>query len=208
MTTRVRVRHHVNPLGSEFQRRKVGRIIVGDESIEMELGCADARFLFERAPHHPETRFVGVEIREPLVGWVNRTAQELGVPNVEAHFGHAYHHLDSLFADERLDRIFVNFPDPWFKRRHEKRRLMSTELLKILHRKLKPGGFLFFQSDVYELALDALFVLEQAPEWFSNLQGPWSFTRENPYDAKSLREVKCERRGDRIWRLHYLRSSP
>ncbi len=173
--------------------------------VEVELGCADARFLFERAPQHPATLFVGLEIREPLVEQVNLDAAERGVANVRAFFAHVNVDLDALFPDERLARAFLNFPDPWFKRRHHKRRVVTPELVETLHRKLRPGGALFFQSDVFGLALDALGVLEAAPSRFANLAGPWSFARENPYGARSLREVRCEELGARIWRMHYRR---
>jgi tRNA (guanine-N7-)-methyltransferase len=82
---------------------------------------------------------------------------------------------------------------------------MNPELVEVLHRKLAAGGELFFQSDVFELALDALAVLEQAPGLFANVAGAWSFLRESPYPAKSLREVRCEEKGMRIWRLLYRR---
>jgi tRNA (guanine-N7-)-methyltransferase len=81
---------------------------------------------------------------------------------------------------------------------------MDAELARAIWRKLKPGGELFFQSDVWDLALDAMAVLEEEPG-FRNEAGPWSFLRENPYGAKSLREVRCEERHMPIWRMRYLR---
>ena len=200
-----RVRHHVNPLRNTFLERDVAALELPAGPVEVELGCADARFLFERAPHVPETLLVGLEIREPLVDQVNRMAAELGLGNLRAHFANINVDLGRLFADERLTRVFVNFPDPWFKRKHKKRRLMTPELVETLHRKIAPGGELFFQSDVWDLALDALAVIEDAPALFRNLLGPWSFTRENPFGVQSLREVRCEARGERIWRMRYVR---
>jgi tRNA (guanine-N7-)-methyltransferase len=200
-----RVRHHVNPFRADFHVRDVEPLplpAVGE--VEVELGCADARFLFERAPHVPDTLLLGLEIRQPLVDEVNEKAAELGVRNLRACFAHINVDLDVLFPDERLARAYVNFPDPWFKRRHRKRRLMDAELARAIWRKLKPGGELFFQSDVWDLALDAMAVLEEEPG-FRNEAGPWSFLRENPYGAKSLREVRCEERHMPIWRMRYLR---
>ena len=69
---------------------------------------------------------------------------------------------------------------------------MNDELVEVLHRKLRAGGELFFQSDVFDLALDAMAVLEDASDRFANVGGPWSFARDNQYGAKSLREVRCE----------------
>lgn len=201
-----RVRHHVNPLRSPFLGRTVPALALPPgRPVEVELGCADARFLFERAPHHPRTHFLGLEIRKPLVDLVNRRAAEAKLDNLQAVFCNINVDLPSLLPDASLARVFVNFPDPWFKRRHQKRRLMNDELVEVLHRKLRKNGELFVQSDVFDLALDAMAVLEAAPARFANLHGAWSFARANPYGAKSLREVRCEERGLRIWRMCYRR---
>ncbi len=174
--------------------------------VEIELGCADARFLFERAPQHPGTFFVGMEIRQPLVDEVNEKARELGLDNLLAYYANINVELDELVPDGRLARVFVNFPDPWFKRKHHKRRLMTHELIEVIHRKLAPDGELFFQSDVWDLAIDAMAVIEsiEGAKLFRNvLEEPWSFERENPYGARSLREVRCEERAMPIWRMRY-----
>jgi tRNA (guanine-N7-)-methyltransferase len=197
-----RVRHHVNPLGLPFSQLGAARLPVPDGvPVEVELGCADARFLFDRAPRHPRTHFIGLEIREPLVDEVNALAAAQKLSNLSACFCNINVDLDALFTDGRLARVFVNFPDPWFKRRHHKRRVMNEELADVLFRKLAPGGELFFQSDVFDLALDAMAVLEASR--FTNRYGAWTFVRDNRYDAKSLREVRCEERGMRIWRMLY-----
>jgi tRNA (guanine-N7-)-methyltransferase len=202
---RVRVRHHVNPLRSPFLERQLPAVELPAGEAESELGCADARFLFERAPQHPEVTFVGLEIRRPMVKEVNRFAAEQQLGNLRAVFCNINVDLPALFADRSFRRMFINFPDPWFKRRHQKRRLVNEELVPVLHDKLRAGGELFFQSDVFDLALDAMVVLESAPELFANVLGPWSFVRDNPYGARSLREVRCEDRGMRIWRMCYRR---
>jgi tRNA (guanine-N7-)-methyltransferase len=197
-----RVRHHVNPANIAFRLRDVRPVpLPEDMPVEVELGCADARFLFELAPHHPDRYYVGLEIREPLVEQVNAQARQLGFANLHAHFAHVNVDLPALFPDGRLARVYVNFPDPWFKRRHHGRRVMTPELAELLFRKIEPGGELFFQSDIWDLALEAMTVLEASP--FRNRLAPWSFLRDNPYEAQSLRELRCEERGLRIWRMRY-----
>ena len=202
---RRRVRHHINPLGARFLDNNAARIERRGRALEVELGCADARFLFERAPKHPDVDFVGVEIREALVEQVNERAAELGISNLRAVFANISTELDVLFADGALDRVFVNFPDPCFKLRQRKRRIMTSELVAVLTRKLAPGGELLFQSDIWSLGIDALCALETAPG-LRNLVGPWRFLRRNPYDSKSLREVRVEELGIRVWRLWYARA--
>ena len=204
---RIRIRHHVNPLRSPYWARPtMGSIeLPAGREIEAELGCADARFLFERAPQHPETYFLGLEIRAPLVDEVNANAAAAGLSNLRAVFCNINIDMQTLVPDASLARVYVNFPDPWFKRRHQKRRLMNDELVTVIHQKLRAGGELFFQSDVFDLALDAMAVLEDATDRFANVLGAWSFVRDNEYGARSLREVRCEDRGMRIWRMCYRR---
>ena len=200
----MRIRQHVNPNQLHFARFRGERPVIDERPIELEIGCADAQFLFERAALDPARSYVGLEIREDLVAWVNDKAKKLGAP-VHAVFCHAQLHTTTIFPRGAASRVYVNFPDPWFKRRHQKRRLVNDELVDVLHSKLRPGGELFFQSDVFDLALDAMAVLEEASERFANTGGPWSFARDNAYGARSLREVRCEERGVRIWRMCYRR---
>jgi tRNA (guanine-N7-)-methyltransferase len=200
-----RVRHHVNPLKASYASAASTRVpLPADGEVEVELGCADARFLFERAAADRALTCIGVEIREDFIGEVNMQARTADLPNLRAVFGNVNTDLDTLFPDERLARVFLNFPDPWFKRRHHKRRVLTPELAGLLHCKMAPGGVLFFQSDVFDLALDAMAVLEQSDR-FDNQHGAWSFAPSNPWGARSLREVRCLERDLRIWRLSYLR---
>ena len=196
---RPRIRHHVNPLQSKFQG--VARAVpLGDDEVEVEIGCADAHFLFERAAAHPRVACIGLEIREDLVRDVNARAADAGLANLRAVFANANTDLDVLFPDGRLARAYVNFPDPWFKRRHHKRRVMTPDLAVLLARKLAPDGRLYFQSDIFDLALDAMAVLEDSGA-FDNARGPWSFHPAPCFAARSLRQIKCEERGWPVWRL-------
>lgn len=201
-----RVRNHVNPLRSVYQRGDAPPVPLSESAeVEVELGCADAQFLFQRAAAHPEVQCVGVEIREDLVDDVNLRAAAAGLGNLRAVFANINRDLDHLFPDGRLARLYINFPDPWFKTRHKKRRLVNAELAEVLQRKLVPGGALLFQSDVWDLALDAMSVLE-AEERLENRQGPWSFLRaEHGYAARTLREDRCVEKGWPIWRIAYRR---
>jgi len=199
-----RRRQHVNPLGLGFESFRGRRPeLPAGRPVEIEIGCAEAQFLFERAAREPDRTFVGLEIRHELVDEVNRRAGRDGLP-VRAVFGHANHHLADLFPPSRVARVFVNFPDPWFKRRHRKRRLMDEELARDIHRVLEPDGELLFQSDVWDIALDAMGVLDALDHLFVNAAGAWSFWRSpNPYGARSWREQHCEEASLPIWRLLY-----
>jgi tRNA (guanine-N7-)-methyltransferase len=199
-----RHRQHVNPLKASYLERGAAPALElpAGREIEVELGCADAQFLFERAALLPEVIPIGVEIREDLVAEVNARARKLGSP-VRVLYSHANLDWPHLFPAGALARVFVNFPDPWFKRRHRKRRVVDAPLACALARSLRPGGELFFQSDVWSVALDALAVLEAEP-LFENQAGPWSFWKAgNPYGVRSRREEGCAEEGAPVWRMLY-----
>jgi tRNA (guanine-N7-)-methyltransferase len=111
-----------------------------------------------------------------------------------------------LFAPGSVRRFFLNFPDPWFKTRQHKRRVIGPELMDEIHLALAPDGELFVQTDIFDLGLEAMSAVEGAtPTRFANTHAPWSFLPANPYPAKSRRERQCEGEGVRIWRLLYRR---
>lgn len=192
----------MNPLKQGFLRVAGERLKLPAGPVEVELGCADARFLFERAALQQETTYVGVEIRREMVDRVRRRAQAEGLSRLYAVFANMNTDLLALFGPEQIDRVFLNFPDPWFKRAQHKRRVVQPELAQGLVQVVRPGGEVFFQSDIFELALDAMSVLEQTPGLL-NIHGEWSFARTNPYGAQSLREVRVLEKGLPVWRICY-----
>jgi tRNA (guanine-N7-)-methyltransferase len=202
-----RYRQHVNPLKASFLERRAQPLpLPSGKDVEVELGCADAQFLFARSAARPDIVPLGLEIRQDLVAEVNARAHREGSP-VRVVFAHANVDFSALFSPSSLARVYLNFPDPWFKRRHRKRRVLDRALAAELARGLRPGGELFVQSDVWDVALDALAVLEEEPR-LANAAGRWSFWKEgNPYGARSRREQGCEEDGLPIWRLLYV-SSP
>jgi tRNA (guanine-N7-)-methyltransferase len=200
----LRLRQHTNPLTAANLRRRAGRLALrAGTEVEVEVGCGDARFLIERARVVPSAELVGLEIREEVAALARQGAAEAGV-SLHVVVTNANVDLTTVFAPGQLARAFVNFPDPWFKKRHHKRRLVTAELAGDLTSRLRPGGELFFQSDIWDTALDAMAVLE-VTAGLCNVNGPWTFCRQNPYGARSDRETVCEADGKPIWRILYQR---
>ena len=199
----VRIRPHVNPDKVEWSFPTIDRLeLPAEREVEVEIGCAEAWFLFERAARDPSRLYVGLEIRRELVEPVNQRARREGLP-VRSIFAHANIHFAQLFPPNSLARVFLNFPDPWYKTRQHKRRVTTPELVEDIATALRPGGELFFQTDVWDLAIDALAAIETC-ERLANVNGAWSFHRGgNPYGARSRREVGCEEAGEPIWRMLY-----
>jgi tRNA (guanine-N7-)-methyltransferase len=146
---------------------------------------------------------VGVEIRRELVTFTNRELARAGLANVRLVFANMSVDMQRLFAPGAVRRFFLNFPDPWFKTRQHKRRVIGPELMEEIHRALAPGGELFVQTDIFDLGLEAMSALEAMSPRFANAHAPWSFLPRNPYPAKSRRERQCEGEGVRVWRLLY-----
>jgi tRNA (guanine-N7-)-methyltransferase len=200
----MRMRQHVNPNQAHFARFRGDRPVLDDRPVELEIGCADAQFLFERAAQDGSRQYIGLEIREDLARLVNKRARALGAP-VQAVFCQAQLHITELFPPKAVERIYINFPDPWFKRRHHARRMVDDTLAAGIAAVARPGADVFVQSDVWDIALDAMSTFER-DERFVNLGGEWTFWRGgNPYGARSWREQNAEETGLAIWRILYRR---
>lgn len=200
----MRTRQHVNPNQVHYAQFRGERPVLDGRPVELEVGCADAQFLFERAAQDPSRLYVGLEIREDLVKLVNRRARAQRVP-VQAVFCQAQLHITEIFPARLVDRVYINFPDPWFKRRHHGRRMVDASLGEGIARVTRPGAEVFVQSDVWDIALDAMATFER-DERFVNLAGEWTFWRAgNPYGVRSWREQNAEATGLPIWRILYRR---
>ena len=201
----MRIRQHVNPLGLHFERFRGEKPVLDPaRPIEVEIGCAEAQFLFERAARDPDRTYIGLEIREDLVKLVNRKARELGAP-VYAVFCQAQLHMREVFGERSVDRVYINFPDPWFKRKHQARRMVDRALVDAIASITARGAELLVQSDVWDIALDAMSSIE-SDERFVNAAGEWTFWRTgNPYGVRSWREQNAEENDLPIWRILYRR---
>ncbi|MDJ0573076.1 MAG: tRNA (guanosine(46)-N7)-methyltransferase TrmB [Pleurocapsa sp. MO_192.B19] len=156
----IRLRQHVNPLSRKFQQpiqvpnwQEI--YAQSDRSWHLDIGCARGKFLWEMAQLYPETNFLGIEIRRSLVIEANRTKDELGLTNLHYLFGNMNSSASVLlksFPANTLETISIQFPDPWFKKRHHKRRVVQPELVNTLAEHLAEGGKVFLQSDIKEVA--------------------------------------------------------
>lgn len=211
-----RVRQHVNPLALHFLEPRAERIAVPDHlgprcPIEVELGCADGKFSFELAQGHPDRFVVGLDIREKVISANRKQIAELGISNLAFGYVNMGVDLDRVFESASVARFHLLFPDPWFKSRHRKRRVIEPDLLGTIADQLEDGGELHFASDVFEVALEALDELESplaCSLGFRNLASPWSFWRGNPFGASSRREDTTLRRGQRVWRMRFVYDAP
>ena len=153
------MRQHVNPLSINFNQ--VERIpslseMYGDSklNLHLDIGCAAGEFLFDLALVNTSWNYLGIEIREKLVKNAKLKALEREIKNLYFLFGNANNILNdvqSKFIIKNLKSISFNFPDPWFKKRHHKRRIIQPEFINILSNSLQKGTLIFIKTDVKDL---------------------------------------------------------
>jgi len=118
--------------------------------LEVEIGAGKGRFLLHRAEANPDINFVGFDYiwKYLKVGW--ERAQKRDLPNLLFFKAEANEVVEHLIPDASVSIFHVYFPDPWHKRRHHKRRLLTPEFFKLLHRRLEPGGKLEIATDNFD----------------------------------------------------------
>ncbi len=120
--------------------------------LEIDAGCGKGRFLLERAERHPNTNFIGIERQTNRIGKVARKAARRGLSNIRLVKADISFVLANCLADASVQTIYVFFPDPWPKRRHQDRRLIQPAFLDLVARKLIPSGKLHFATDATDYA--------------------------------------------------------
>lgn len=194
---RVRVHQHVNPLSPYYRQTPEpidSAAVFADPKLplHLDIGCARGRFILKMAQAEPGWNFLGVEIREPLVDEANRLADEAGLSNLHYVFCNAMLWLGTLMQEipvGLLQAVTIQFPDPWFKKKHAKRRMVNKELVDTVAEKLAVGGRVFLQTDIEFLA-DEMFELFRANENLSEIA-----IGENPFLVKTEREKAVEEKG-------------
>jgi tRNA (guanine-N7-)-methyltransferase len=166
--------------------------------IEMEIGFGRGMFLLQRAARVPSAALLGIEIKDKLAVRVAERVGKRGLAQVRVLAGDARGIVAKLGPDGALARVFMHFPDPWWKKRHAKRRLLDPALLDQLARLLRPGGELFVQTDVEERAEVFLTEIKHHGAF---LLASGGYAAENPFGAVSNREARAVQDGLPIYRI-------
>ncbi|HWZ89086.1 MAG TPA: tRNA (guanine-N7)-methyltransferase [Polyangiaceae bacterium] len=172
----------------------------GGDPIELEIGPGRGGFLFERLAAEPSARMLGLEIRRKWATLVDERLRARGLGDRARALAEDAKSALPRFPAGCVRAVFVHFPDPWWKKRHHKRLVVTRELLTQVCRVLCHGGELFIQTDVQERAEAYSELLASEPR----LQpvGP-GLVAENPFAARSPREHRAIADGLPIYRLHF-----
>jgi tRNA (guanine-N7-)-methyltransferase len=183
------------------------RTLVRGDWIEVEIGPGRGWFLVERTEAEPAAGLVGIEIRRKWAAIVDARLAKRGYASRARVFAEDVRvALPRLGPDGAVRRVFVHFPDPWWKKRHTKRLVVADGFLGEVSRLLAPGGELFVQTDVEERAegYERLVGLYDGFSVAGDAPGSPRLV-DNPYVARSPRERRAIADGLPVHRLRWRR---
>jgi tRNA (guanine-N7-)-methyltransferase len=177
----------------------------GPQRLELEIGSGRGSFALQHALAHPELDLVAVEQRRSDAEWLRLRASKHRVQNLIVLQGDARLLLPRCFAPAELCAVHIQFPDPWWKQRHRRRRLVDVELARELRSLLRAGGEVDFRTDVPAYAQAALETWEEAG--YRNLDGNGAFWAGTP-ETLSTRERRYAATGQPVFRLRLVNPGP
>ena len=152
---------HGVELGEE--RLNLEQLFGRDAPVVLEIGFGNGLSLAEMAEVNADLNFFGIEVHKPGVGSCLVQAKKRGLNNIRVSGDDAVLVLKQQVADGSLERVQIFFPDPWYKKRHHKRRLIQPDFVGTLVAKLKPGGRIHVATDWQNYAEHILAVLTVNP---------------------------------------------
>ncbi|KAJ6884204.1 hypothetical protein NC652_031251 [Populus alba x Populus x berolinensis] len=215
----VRIRQHVNPLSSSFSvPAKVPdwKEVFRDPTLPLmvDIGSGSGRFLIWLAKRNPDSgNYLGLEIRQKLVKRAEFWVKELALTNIHFLFANATISFRQLVLSYPGPLMLVSIlcPDPHFKKRHHKRRVVQKTLVDNIISHLVPGGKVFLQSDVLDVALHMRSQFDAASDELQPIgeldpripcdSDGWLL--DNPLGIRSEREIHAEFEGAKIYRRLY-----
>lgn len=211
-SVRVRVRQHVNPLSQKYQTPaspiEWGKVYEKpNQPLHLDIGCARGRFVLSMAQMKANWNFLGLEIREPLVDDANKWRDELSLTNLHYLFCNVNNSARSLLSSlppGTLQLVTIQFPDPWFKNRHAKRRVVQPQLVAELANYLPVGGIIFLQSDIKFVAVEMCDRFGENPAFKRQHTEEW--LTENPLAIATEREEYVLSRGEPVYRALFTRN--
>lgn len=167
--------------------------------IHIEIGTGKGQFVVGMAKANPDINYVGIEMQVSVLSIALERALEEELPNLQLLHVNG-EELTQYFAENEVDQIYLNFSDPWPKKRHEKRRLTSKSFLAVDEKIIKPNGEIHFKTDnrgLFEYSLSSFskygMILEQV----------WLDLHDSPYEGNIMTEYeeKFSAKGQPIYRV-------
>ncbi len=207
-----RVRQHVNPLSNKYSTPAAapdwGDVFKNPQlPLHLDIGCAKGDFVRAMAHQLPDWNFLGLEIRAPLVERSLMKRDRDHQHNLHFIFCNANNSLRSVLANYPggLQRVSIQFPDPWFKKRHQKRRVVQPELVCVLaDLMVRSDSMVWLQSDIESVCVEMCDRFDEHPA-FSRDGIKW--LGDSPFPAKTDRERVTQEKGLPVYRARYFLSA-
>lgn len=168
----------------------------------LEIGFGMGGATAEIAAANPAQDYLGVEVHSPGVGNLCKLIAEKELSNLRIIRHDAVEVLDHMLADGSLDGVHIFFPDPWHKKRHNKRRLIQAPLVEKLVAKLKPSGYLHAATDWEDYALQIMEVFSGQPQLVNTADGYAPRPDYRPLTKFEARGIKL---GHGVWDVIFRR---
>jgi len=186
----------------------LGELIFGRSApLEVEVGSGKGLFLRCAAAGTPHVDFVGLEIAQKYARFTAAGLAKVGVRNAIVIHGDAQLFFAEWLLPESVQAVHIYFPDPWWKKRHKKRRVINEPFLRNVQRVLRPAGRLHFWTDVEEYFQTAVDLIKHT----TSLLGPFSVPErpaENDMDFRTHFERRVRLQGGTIYRAEFTKTSP
>lgn len=216
-----RSRQHVNPLSNKFQQQTIltedwPRDVFPDMSkpLFLDIGCSRGGFLVDIAKQRPnDYNYLGLEIRPIVVYHAQRRVEKHSLKGVLDFVGcNANVDLERLMtlaeAQDKLKMVAIQFPDPHFKARHAKRRVVTPELVLALAKFMPEGATVFLQSDIQSVLDDMRLQFREQPLYFQDKkEGLEEYVEENIFGIPTEREISVLDKGLPVYRAVLTRTN-
>ncbi|HHA8371945.1 TPA: tRNA (guanosine(46)-N7)-methyltransferase TrmB [Streptococcus pneumoniae] len=186
----------LNPLEAKAKWRD---LFGNDNPIHVEVGSGKGAFVSGMAKQNPDINYIGIDIQKSVLSYALDKVLEVGVPNIKLLWVDGSD-LTDYFEDGEIDRLYLNFSDPWPKKRHEKRRLTYKTFLDTFKRILPENGEIHFKTDNRGLFEYSLVSFSQ---YGMKLNGVWLDLHASDFEGNVITEYeqKFSNKGQVIYRV-------
>ena len=184
----------------EQKKGKWAEVFGNDHPIHIEVGMGKGQFIIEMAKRNPEINYIGIEKYSSVLVRAVEKLEDFEQNNLRLIRMDA-ENIEEVFDKDEVDRIYLNFSDPWPKDRHAKRRLTSTRFLERYNNILTPEGRVMFKTDNKDLFDFSLEQVEEAGWILENHTYDLHHSEYNEGNVMTEYEEKFSAKGNTICRL-------
>lgn len=130
--------------------RSLEEILQDSKPLDIEIGFGRGQFIVEKAKQYKDINFIGFEVKKGLVDYTVSLIEKNALSNIYVEKSFANISIPNKITNESVRYIYVNFPDPWWKRKHKKRRILQTDYIKRFYNALQTNGVIYVRTDVKE----------------------------------------------------------